>query len=73
MPVMRRLRHEVVELAEFVRIDVGEAAKLIAPTPGQARVDRRRDAVRIVVRGGDRQVVGGAEVPKPVAVVAAGH
>ena len=65
-PEVAREGHEVVHLAELVRIDVLEAADLVASTTRQARVDRRRDAVRTVVRRAHQLVVNSEQVPPPV-------
>ena len=61
---IRRPRHQVVDLAELRRRDIVEAADLVAAAAGQPRIDRRRDAVRLIVRRGHRQVVGDAGVER---------
>ena len=73
LPVMRRLRHHVLDLSEFVLVDVVQAAHLVPAPARKPRIDRRGDAVRTVVRLGHRQVVGGPEVARPIAVVTGVH
>ena len=49
-PKARRLRHQVLDVAEERWADVVEAAQLLAAAAGQRRIDRRRHAVRAVGR-----------------------
>ncbi len=69
---VRRLRHQVRDLAEFARADVVQAAHLIAAAVRQARIGWRGHAEGTVVGRRHRQVVGDREVAEPVVVVAAG-
>ena len=60
-PVIGGPRDEVVRLSERGGRDVVEVADHIASRARQARIDRNRDAVRLVVGGRHRAVVGRRE------------
>src|SRR5688572_6112153 len=70
LPELRCWTDQIADLAELRKLEVVEAAHRIAPTIGEPRIDRRGDAVRIVVRGGHQYVVGRDEVAEPGAVIA---
>ena len=69
-PIVRRLRDEVVDLAELLRLDVVEPAELLATHAGwQSRIYRRRNTEWIVVCrrhglivDGQKSAVPGAEI-----------
>ena len=67
---MRRLGDQVVDPPELRLRDVVQPADLIAAGARQARIRRRGDAVGTVALGTDLEVVGRADVVKPVAIVA---
>src|SRR4030095_2401114 len=68
LPIVRRLRDHVVDLAVERRLDVIEAADLLA-AEGQPTVCRRCDAVRIVTRRRRRLIISGEKATVPGAIV----
>ena len=71
--IMRCLCHDIVHLAELVRVDVVEAAHRVTAAVGQSRVDRCRNAVGSVVRRSHRQIVCHTIVASRIVIVTSGQ
>ena len=63
-------RDQVLDLPELVRLDVVEAADLVAAASRQPRVHRRGDAVGVVVVRRHQDVVGQPDLARPERAVA---